>query len=78
MPLEEFVRRKVAAGDFQSVDEVVCEGLQLLQQEAWNTSARNKIDVGWAEAKSGELRTPEQVQDSLLARKDAWTRFKGP
>ena len=57
VPLEDFVRRKVAAGDFQSADELVCEGLRLLQQqEAWKTEARHKIDLGWEQAKSGQLK----------------------
>lgn len=52
---EEFVRRKVEAGDFQSGDEVVSEGLRLLQQRdaQWAAAARAKIDEGWAQAKSG-------------------------
>jgi len=30
--LEDFVRHKVEAGDFQSPEEVICEGLRLLQR----------------------------------------------
>ncbi len=72
-PLEEFIRRKVAAGDFHSVDEVVCEGLRLLQQkESWNAEARQKIDLGWQQARSGHLHTPEQAQENLAARKEVW------
>jgi putative addiction module CopG family antidote len=73
IPLEEFVRRKVAAGEFHSADEVVCEGLLLLQnRDAWNAEARQKIDVGWQQARSGQLRTPEQTQENLAARKIVW------
>ena len=73
MSLEDFVRRKVAAGDFQSIDEVVCEGLRLLQeQEAWKAEARRKVDIGWEQAKSGQLHTSEQTQMNLEARKKAW------
>lgn len=72
-PLEEFVRRKVDAGEFQSADEVVCEGLRLLQQqEAWKAEARTKIDLGWEQAKSGQVRTPEEVKENLAARKQAF------
>ena len=72
-PLEEFVRRKVAAGEFHSADEVVCEGLLLLQhRDAWNAEARQKIDVGWEQAMSGQLRTPEQTRKNLAARQDLW------
>jgi putative addiction module CopG family antidote len=68
VPLEDFVRRKVAAGDFQSADEVVCEGLRLLQQqETWKTVARHKIDLGWEQAKSGRLRTSDHLGMKMLA-----------
>ena len=76
--LEEFVRRKVVAGEFHSADEVVCEALRLLQeQEAWKGEARQKIDVGWEQAKSGQLRTPEQSQEILAERKAAWKNSRG-
>ncbi len=78
IPLEEFVRGKVTAGEFHSVDDVVCEGLRLLQQqEAWKTEARQKIEVGWEQAKSGQLRTPEDVRKNLTARKEAWITAHG-
>jgi putative addiction module CopG family antidote len=78
MPLEEFVRHKVAAGEFDSADAVVCEGLRLLQQhENWKADARAKIDAGWEQAKNGELRTPEEVTENLSSRKQAWQRGRG-
>ena len=73
--LEEFIRRKVAAGEFESVDEVVCEGVRLLQhREQWQAEARQKIDVGWEQAKSGQFRTPEELRENLVARKEDWKR----
>jgi putative addiction module CopG family antidote len=73
--LEDFVRRKVATGEFHSEDEVVCEALHLLQdQEAWRADASRMIDEGWEEAKAGQLRTPEEVRQSLAARKEIWKR----
>ena len=74
-PLEEFVRHKVAAGEFHSTDEVVCEGLRLLQrQENWKADARAKINAGWEQARNGHLRTPEEVTEKLSSRKRAWQR----
>jgi putative addiction module CopG family antidote len=71
MTLEDFVRRKVAAGEFESADEVVCEALHLLQdQEAWRADARRKIDEGWEQAKAGQLSTPEEVRQFLAARQE--------
>ena len=76
--LEEFIRRKVADGEFGSPDEVVCHGLRLLQQnERWKLDARSKIEVGWEQAKSGQLRAPEHVRENLAARKVAWNRERG-
>src|SRR6266446_6967479 len=72
-PLKKFVERKVAAGEFQSADEVVCEGLRLLQQrETWNAEARHKIDLGWDQAQSGQFSSSEEIVESLAARKEAW------
>jgi putative addiction module CopG family antidote len=71
--LEEFVRRKVATGEFKSADEVVCEALRLLQdQSAWRADASRKIDEGWREAKAGALCAPDEVQQSLNSRKRIW------
>lgn len=74
-PLEEFARRKVAAGDFESVDDVVCEGLRLLQlREQWKGEDRAKIDVGWDDAKSGQLLSSDEVRENLTVRKENWRR----
>ncbi len=72
---EEFVRRKLEAGDFRSADEVVSEASRLLQQqdEQWAVEARAKIDEGWGQAKSRKLRDPEAERENLTARKTAWT-----
>ena len=77
-PLEDFVRRKVAAGEFETVDEVVCEALRLLQQqELSKAEVRDKIEVGWEQANSGQVRTPEETQRNIAARKEAWKQAKG-
>lgn len=71
--LEELVRRKVVSGEFKSPGAVVCAALRLLEeQEGWKADARAKIEVGWQQAKSGELLDPEQVSERLAARKAAW------
>ena len=78
--LEEFVRRKVESGDFRSPDEVVFEGLRLLQQqdEQWNAEARAKIDEGWNQARAGQLRSPEVIRENLAVRKEAWKAGRKP
>jgi Arc/MetJ-type ribon-helix-helix transcriptional regulator len=77
-PLEEFAKLKVAAGEFDSLDDVVCEGLRLLQlREKWKNDARGKIDVGWEQIKRGELLSSEQARENLASRKQQW-RGKAP
>ena len=78
-PLDEFVRDRVAAGDFASPEEVVSAGLRLLQQheEDWKAGVRRKIDEGWDQAKAGQLHTPAEVRGYLDERKAAWKRERG-
>jgi antitoxin ParD1/3/4 len=75
---EDFVRRKVEAGDFESADEVVGAGLRLLQEQEilWADEARRKIEEGWAQAQSGQLHSVEQVRELLTARKKEWRRLR--
>ena len=77
---EQFVRRKVESGDFRSAGEVVSEGLRLLQQqdEQCAAEARTKVDEGWTQAKSGQLRSPAAVRESLAGRKAAWKARRSP
>ena len=73
-PLEEFVRNKVESGDFPSVDAVVRGGLRLLQrQDEWKADVRMRVEVGWAQAKAGQLLSPELVQENLAERKAHWS-----
>jgi putative addiction module CopG family antidote len=73
--LEEFVHREVAAGQFKSADEMVCEALRLLHdQHEWKINASRKIEEGWEEAKSGALHAPEKVRRLLNSRKKVWSQ----
>ncbi len=75
--LEDFVRQKIAAGEFLTPNEVVCAGLKLLQQrEAWKADTRNEIDRGWEQATAGELRSGQDVRESLAERKEAWRQSR--
>ena len=78
--LEEFVRRKVESGDFRSPDEVVFEGLRLLQEqdEQWNAEARAKIDEGWNQTKAGQLRSPEAIRENLILGHEPEAGGRGP
>ncbi|MGF1656343.1 MAG: type II toxin-antitoxin system ParD family antitoxin [Verrucomicrobiales bacterium] len=65
--LEPFVQRQMESGAFSSMEEVVAAGLHLLrqQQETWRDSALEKINIGWSQAKAGQLLSPEQARKSL-------------
>ena len=78
-PLEDFVRERVAAGEFNSPEEVVSAGLRLLKvrEQDWKAGVRRKIDEGWEQAKAGQLHTPDEVRASLDERKAAWKRERG-
>lgn len=53
--LEEYVREKVAQGEYASSSEVVREGLRLLmrREELWKAKVRAKIEEGVAELRAG-------------------------
>ena len=73
--LEEFVRSKVATGEFPSADEVISEGLRLLQSDdQWKKEARRKIDNAWEQARSGQMIPSEEAWADLAARKEEWLR----
>ena len=48
----------------------------LHRQEVWLAAHRDeigaKIEEGWASAQRGEVFTPEQVQEEMRAKKQAW------
>ena len=67
---EEFVKRKVATGDYASVSEVVRDGLRLLKEkelllEAKLQSLRGEIEKGIAQTEAGETLEGEKVMDEL-------------
>ncbi|MFO7609303.1 MAG: type II toxin-antitoxin system ParD family antitoxin [Candidatus Krumholzibacteriia bacterium] len=70
---EEFVRAKVASGDYASVSEVVRDGLRLLREkelllEARLQSLRGEIQKGIDQAERGESRDGETVMAELRAK----------
>jgi len=67
---EEFVKGKVASGDYASVSEVVRDGLRLLKEkelllEARLQSLRGEIQKGIDQADNGELLDGEEVMNKL-------------
>jgi antitoxin ParD1/3/4 len=69
--LEKFVDDKVESGLYNNASEVVRESLRLLMEhEEFKARARESIERGWLQAKSGQL------VDSKKAMTDARTRLK--
>lgn len=69
---EEFVKGKVASGDYASVSEVVRDGLRLLKEkeqlmEARLQSLRGEIQKGIDQADNGELLDGDEVMNELRA-----------
>lgn len=54
--MEDFVRQKVAVGDYETASEVIREGLRLLKQrdEAWRAEVRSKIKQGMESIRAAE------------------------
>ena len=74
--LKELVRAQLDAGHYQSVDEVVCEALRLLQErEALFASHRDElraqISEGVAAEERGELRDGQTAVADVRRRIDA-------
>lgn len=53
---EELVQRLVSAGEYATADEVIRDGLRLLEQElAWKADCRQKIAEGLEDVKAGRV-----------------------
>jgi putative addiction module CopG family antidote len=77
---EEFVREKVALGEYRSVEEVLCAGLRLLQRrdDAWKARVSEKIEEGLASARAGHVVPGEQVFADFRAWLDEQDKTQGP
>ena len=71
--LEAFIRERVASGRFDTVSDVVHEGLRLLElreheREAALGEIRREIEVGLEQARAGQLRDGEAFFAGLAQR----------
>ena len=67
---EEFVRRKLASGEFESADQIVSESLQLLKNREGKWS--DQVETGWNEARAGQLSIPDEVRVWMKTKKEDW------
>jgi antitoxin ParD1/3/4 len=74
--MEEFVRQKVAIGDYETASEVVREGLRLLKQrdEVWKADVRDRIKQGMDSIRAGRTIPAERVQVAMTAFKKKWKK----
>ena len=77
--MEEFVRQKVAIGEYETASEVVREGLRLLKQrdEVWKAEVRSKIKQGVDSIRTGRGVPAEQVKAEVAAFKRKWKKDRG-
>jgi antitoxin ParD1/3/4 len=74
--MEEFVRQKVAIGDYETASEVVREGLRLLKQrdELWKAEVQSKIKEGMDSIRAGRTISAAQAKSEMAAFKKKWTK----
>ena len=69
---QRFIQAKLSSGKYATVDEVITEALQLLEQrdkhyQQWVEETREKVQVGIAQLERGEGIDGEEVFRELLA-----------
>ena len=75
--LQGFIQDKINAGTFSSEEEVIRAAVSLMKandteyarQLEW---LRDAIDIGWEQAKAGQLLTMEEVRADLEEHKKQW------
>jgi antitoxin ParD1/3/4 len=74
--MEEFVRQKVAIGDYETASEVVREGLRLLKQrdELWKAEVQSKIKEGMDSIRAGRTISAAQAKSEMAAFKKKWKK----
>jgi antitoxin ParD1/3/4 len=77
-PMEQFVRQKVAVGEYETASEVVREALRLLRHrdEVWRSEVQSKIKAGTDSVRAGRTHSAEQVQTKMAAFKKKWSKSR--
>ena len=73
-----FVRQKVAVGEYETASEVVREALRLLRQrdEVWRADVRSKITQGMDSIRIGRTIPSEHVKTGMAAFKKKWKKSR--
>jgi antitoxin ParD1/3/4 len=75
-PMEQFVRKKVAAGDYGTASEVVREALRLLshRDEVWRSEVGSKVKAGMDSIRAGRALSAQRVQAEMATFKKKWSK----
>lgn len=78
-PMEKYVRKKVALGEYESASEVVREGLRLLRQrdEVWKAEVDGKIKKGMESIRAGRVIAAADVKAGTASFKGRWKKARG-
>jgi antitoxin ParD1/3/4 len=77
-PMEQFVRQKVAVGEYETASEVVREALRLLRHrdEVWRSEVAGKIKSGMDSIRTGRTLSSEKAQTEMAAFKKKWSKIR--
>jgi len=77
-PMEQFVRQKVALGEYETASEVVREALRLLRHrdEVWKNEVQGRIKAGMDSIRAGRTLSAERVQAEMSAFKKKWSKSR--
>ena len=77
-PMEQFIRQKVAVGEYETASEVVREGLRLLRHrdEVWKSEVQSKIKAGMNSIRTGRTLSAKQVQTEMVTFKKKWAKSR--
>ncbi|HEV3271268.1 MAG TPA: type II toxin-antitoxin system ParD family antitoxin [Candidatus Methylacidiphilales bacterium] len=75
-PMEQFVRQKVAVGEYETASEVVREALRLLRHrdEVWKNEVRGKIKMGMESIRAGHTLSAERARTEMATFKKKWSK----
>jgi antitoxin ParD1/3/4 len=79
-PMEQYVRQKVAVGEYETASEVVREALRLLRHrdEVWRSEVGAKIKAGMDSIRAGRTLSAERVQTEMATFKKKWSKGRAP
>ena len=77
-PMQRFVRRNVAGGEYGTPSEVVREALRLLRRrdKVWRNEMDRKIKAGMESIRAGRTISAERTQAEMASFKKKWAKAR--